>query len=90
MYMDYTIVNLKVKNNTDNIISIDTKQDVKTMYLYDTNVVKYMAFLNETPDVELQVRKDIEKSIDIKFDKIYSPKNRTLSRNCFRRCSSKL
>ncbi len=78
MYMDYTILDIKVKNNTNRIISIDTKENVDTMYLYDENKVKYIALLNENSKEELEIRKGMEKNIKIKFNKMYNPEGREL------------
>lgn len=88
--MDYTILNLKVKNNTEGVISLDTKENLNTMYIYDENNVNYESFLNENSEEELQVRRNAEKNIDIKFNKIYNPNSRTLKRNYTKRCNFRL
>lgn len=77
-YMDYTILTLKVKNNTQNAICIDTKENLETMYIYDTNGVRYTAFLNEKAVEEFIIRRNMELSIDIKFNKRYNPESREL------------
>lgn len=79
LYMDYTILNLKVKNNTQNTICIDTKENPKTMYLYDTNKVEYQAFLNEIVDEKLILKTNVENNLEIKFNKLYNPESRELS-----------
>lgn len=53
--MDYSIVDIKIKNNTTNKICLDTKENIDKTYLYDENNVKYTAFLNELSDEELAV-----------------------------------
>ena len=78
-YMDYTVLTLKVKNNTQNAICIDTKDKIDTMYLYDTNGIKYTAFLNEKAVEEFIARRNMEISIDIKFNKRYNPESRELN-----------
>lgn len=77
-YMDYTVLTLTVRNNTQNAICIDTKEKTDTMYLYDTNGVKYTAALNEKAVEEFIIRRNMEFSIDVKFNKIYNPESREL------------
>lgn len=77
-YMDYTVLTLKVRNNTQNAICIDTKEKLDNMYLYDTNGVKYTAFLNEKAVEEFIIRRNMELSIEVKFNKIYNPESRDL------------
>lgn len=72
MYMDYTIYNISVKNNTENTICIDTKEDINTMYLYDSNGIHYTSFLNEIAGQRLVVYKLMTQNINIKFNKIYN------------------
>lgn len=83
-YIDYTIVNFKIKNNTKNSICIDTKEDIENVYLYDTNNIKYLAFLNEIADNELKVLAGGEITLNIKFNKIYNPKSRELKGIAFK------
>ena len=73
MYMDYTIVNIDVENKTNNTICLDTKENVNTTYLYDTNNVKYKSFLNEIAEEQLVVRRNAKININIKFNKMYNP-----------------
>lgn len=79
MYMDYTILSLKVKNTNKDIISIDTKEKLDTMYLYDTNGVRYSSFLNENAEEELIFRRNMEMTVEIKFNKMYNPTSREIS-----------
>lgn len=73
MYMDYTIVNISVKNNTRNTICIDTKENIDSMYIYDENNVKYTSFLNEIALEQLVVYRNMTNTLNIKFNKIYNP-----------------
>ena len=77
-YMDYTVLTLKVRNNTQNAICIDTKEKTGTMYLYDTNGVKYTAALNEKSVEEFTIRRNMGVNIDVKFNKTYNPESRDL------------
>lgn len=79
MYMDYTILDLKVRNLSKDTIILDTKENQDTLYLYDLKGVKYTAFLNENSAEELKVSKNMEIKTDIKFNKRYNPTSRDLS-----------
>lgn len=79
MYMDYTILDLKVRNLSKETIIIDTKENQETLYLYDLKGVKYTAFLNENSAEELKASKNMEIKTDIKFNKRYNPTSRDLS-----------
>lgn len=72
MYIDYTICNITVKNNTGKTVCIDTKEDVLSTYIYDSNNVKYTSFINENPLLELIIRDQESKTINIKFNKLYN------------------
>ena len=80
MYMDYTYVTLKVKNNTGKTICIDSKQKLDTMYLQDTNGVTYTAFLNENAVEEFRVSRNMEITVEIKFNKMYNPSSREINK----------
>lgn len=90
MYMDYTILTLKVKNTNKETICIDTKESLDTMYMYDTNGVRYSSFLNENALEELTFRTNMELSTEVKFNKMYNPTSREISRNSVKRCCIKL
>lgn len=79
MYMDYTILDLKVRNLSKDTIILDTKENQDTLYLYDLKGVKYTAFLNENSTEELKASKNMEIKTDIKFNKRYNPTSRDLS-----------
>jgi len=71
-YIDFTILNMSVRNNTDKIICLDTKENNESMYLYDTNGVKYSSFLNENAKEQLVIYRNINNSINVKFNKMYN------------------
>ena len=83
-YIDYTVINFKVRNDTKNAVIIDTKEDVQSVYLYDTNNVKYTAFLNEIADEQLKINQGAEILVNIKFNKIYNPESRELKGVAFK------
>ena len=72
-YMDYEIYKIKVKNNTGKRIIFNTKENTDSIYLQDENNLKYIAFLNEIPDNQLQIYDGETKTLDIKFNRKYKP-----------------
>lgn len=72
MYMDYTILNISVKNNTKNTIVLDTTKEAGTTYLYDTKNINYTSLLNENAQEELTVKSGMTNTLNIKFNKIYN------------------
>ena len=79
IYMDYTVLSLKIKNTRNSAICIDTKENLDTTYIYDTNSVKYTSFLNEISKEQLQIRPNMEMDLNIKFNKMYNPSGRDLN-----------
>lgn len=78
MYMDYMVLGIEVKNDTQNTICIDTKENLQTIHIYDENNVKYTGLLNENSMEELKVKKNKTSKINIRFNKIYNPKSREI------------
>lgn len=74
-YIDYEIYTIKVKNNTQNEVILDSKEDTKTVYLTDTNNYNYVAFLNELSLDDITIKSGMTQTIKIKFNKSYNPKN---------------
>ena len=77
-YINYTYLDFTVRNTSNQAISIDTKENLETMYLYDDNHVKYQAILNEHAEVYLVVRQTMERNMKIKFSKMYNPETRLI------------
>lgn len=71
--MDYEIYNIKVENNTENTILLDTKEKAKSVYATGSNGATYTAFMYEIEDEHLTIKPRIHKTISIKINKIYSP-----------------
>lgn len=71
-YIDFAVLNITVKNDTDKVICLDTKKDNESMYLYDSNGVKYSSFLNENAEEQLVIYRNINNSINVKFNKMYN------------------
>ena len=72
MYINYTILNFTVKNNTGKTICLDAKEDTEATYIYDRNEVKYEALINENTTEDLMVRNKSTKTVNIKFSKMYN------------------
>lgn len=47
VFMDYEIYNMKIKNNTDNNILMDTLTSTKDIYLKDDKKIRHYAYSNE-------------------------------------------
>ncbi len=78
MYIDYTVLDFTVKNATNKMIKLDTKEKQRTMYLYDGNSIKYEASLNEIADEVLKIREKNQMNFKIKFNKMYNPESRAI------------
>lgn len=75
IYVDYEIYKLKISNQSDNNIVLDTLQNTKTIYLQDDNEIKYYAYSNELISSMLKINKNFSTEINIKFSKSYSSSN---------------
>lgn len=71
IYIDYEIYEIKIENNAGNKLIFNTKENTKSIYIQDENELKYIAFLNEIPDSELEI--GINKILEIKFNRGYKP-----------------
>lgn len=72
IYMNYEIYNIKIQNNTEKTILLDSKENEKSVYLTGNNKEIYKAFMYELDDVYLTIKSKLYKTLDIKFNKIYS------------------
>lgn len=78
-FMDYEIYSIKVENNTDNTILLDTKTKQKSAYITGSNKVTYSAFMHEIDEAFLEIKPRLYTKINVKFNKIYSPNIRANS-----------
>lgn len=67
VYMDYEEYDIEVINDNQNDILLDSKRDVESMYILDSNNVKYTAYTNEIPDSRLIVYKNDKRNLRIKY-----------------------
>lgn len=73
IYMDYELYEIQVENNTGSKLIFNTKENLQSMYIQDENGLKYIAFLNEISDSELEILNGITKKLEIKFNRGYKP-----------------
>lgn len=66
-YMDYDEYTVKVTNNTENTIMLDTKTDVKSLYIEDKSGGKHSSYNHELTDPMLIIQAGQTKEVTIKF-----------------------
>lgn len=71
-YMDYETYTFEITNNSGGSILINDKNNENTMYLQDTNEIKYKAYLHELSEAELRVSLKETKKVSIKYYNKYS------------------
>ncbi len=72
IYRENEEYNIKVRNNTDKTILLSEGIDGNDICLIDSNEVEYDSILNEVPLVNLELKPGMEKTIDIRFYKMYN------------------
>lgn len=71
-FMDYEIYTFEIKNNTDSTILLDNLKDVDSMYLEDSNNLKYSAYTNEISLSELLIKSKETRKIKVKYYNKYN------------------
>lgn len=72
VYMDYETYDIEVRNDTDNDILLDTKENIKSMYIKDSKGTKYSSYSHEIALVDLYVQKKQKRNIKIKYYSSYN------------------
>lgn len=72
-YIDYEIYNFEFQNKTQNTIMLDTLKNSKSIYLLDTNSIKYGSFATEIARSLFELPMYTTKTFSIKFNKKYNP-----------------
>lgn len=72
IYMEYEEYEIRVDNNTDNTILLDTKKSTKTMYLLDKNNIKYYSRSHEVLDGLLKINSGFSTQLEVKYTSAYS------------------
>lgn len=73
IYMDYELYEIQILNNTGSKLIFNTKENLESVYIQDENGLKYIAFLNEIPNSELEILTGVTKALEIKFNRGYKP-----------------
>ena len=73
VYMDYELYEIQILNNTGSKLIFNTKENLESIYIQDENTLKYIAFLNEIPNTELEILNGTTKTLEIKFNRGYKP-----------------
>lgn len=71
IYKDYEKFQIKVENNTDKTVLLDTRKSSKTIYAVGTDSIKYSANTNEIGSSLFEIQKYVAKTYEIKFNKRY-------------------
>lgn len=66
-YMDYTIFNLEIENNTDVKVLMDDLENIKSVYIQDDNKAKYNLYTHEIEKKDLLILPKQSKKISLKF-----------------------
>lgn len=71
IYMNYEIYTFNVKNNTDEKVILDTRDNTKTAFLVDSLGNNFYSFLYENKKSDLILEPQEMKTIEIKFNDSY-------------------
>lgn len=71
IYLNYEVYTLRIKNNTDQSILLDTRRKTNTVYITDNNGNKFESFLYENAQQDLVCKPQESKTIQIKFNDVY-------------------
>ena len=72
VYQNYETYNITIRNFSNKTILISDGNNNEDIYLLDRRDVKYSSFINEIPVDNLSLKSGYEKSINIKFNKMYA------------------
>ena len=71
-YSDYEKYSITIKNNTDKTVLISERINANDICLVDTNEVEYDSMINEIPSVSLEFSPGLERTMEIRFYKMYN------------------
>ncbi|MGN1310585.1 MAG: hypothetical protein ACI4VP_02600 [Clostridia bacterium] len=71
VFIDYLALNIKVDNNTQNSILLDSGEKGNTVYVTDGEQIQYVSYLFEQNNLDLVINKKSSKEFKIKFMKDY-------------------
>lgn len=79
IYKDNEKYKIKIENNTDKRILIDTRSKSKSVYLVGSNNVVYESFISELSSILYEIPANFYRNYTIKFNKIYSSEVETVA-----------
>ena len=82
VYIDYEEYSIKVTNHSNKDIALDSKETTKATYTLSSDDIKYSSYIEELSTEDLIVKSGETKTINIKFNKMYSP-NKEIDRIAF-------
>lgn len=71
VFIDYLNLNITVSNQTRNNILLDSGENAYSVYVTDSENIKYVSYLYESSNSDLVVRAKSSKNFNIKFMKTY-------------------
>lgn len=71
-YYDYEIFEITFQNNSEQTVVLDSKEDTETVYVKDSNNVRYSWFGNEIANEYLTINPGESRTLKIKFNKMYN------------------
>lgn len=71
IYMNYQIYTIRLKNNTDKTIILDTRKKTNTTYITDERENRFYAMLYENKEEDMILKPQESKTIKIKFNVAY-------------------
>lgn len=74
IYMDYELVNITIKNDTENTVLLDSRKNTESMYLLDYNKNKFISMAYENMEDDFIINPGEEKKINLKFCNPYREK----------------
>ncbi len=72
IYKEYETYYIKVQNNSQNTILVDSKEQEKTVYEVTDEGAKYSGYTYELSDTSLEIKPQLYKRMKIRFNKMYS------------------
>ncbi len=66
-YMDYTVLNIEIQNNSEAQILLDDLENIKSIYIQDNNDAKYYLYTHEIAKNELLIFSKQSKKLTLKF-----------------------
>ena len=72
VYKENEKYEIKIENNTNKRILIDTREKNKSVYLVGNNNVSYDSYISEISSVLYEIPANFYRTYEIKFNKIYS------------------